>query len=840
MNEAETRAEHIDPALQAAGWGVVEGSRIRREYAIAPGRIEAHGKRGKPLIADYVLEYRNRKLAIIEAKAWDVALTEGVAQGKNYAGKLAVRFTYATNGQGIYEIDMAPGQSGQQGQSGPLEREVPRYPTPDELWAMTFAEENNWRDCFATVPFEDKGGSHPTRYYQDIAIERVMDAIAAGRNRILLTLATGTGKTFIAFQIAWKLFHSRWNLSGQPTRRPRILFLADRNILANQAYNAFSAFPEDALVRIEPGDIRKKGRAPKNGSLFFTIFQTFMTSGSHEVNPVNEVNKVTTSIQQPLVYPPADGESPPLAMAAETLALFGDYPPDFFDFIVIDECHRGGANDESTWRGILDYFAPAVQMGMTATPKRDENIDTYRYFGDPVYIYSLKEGINDGFLTPFKVKQIQTTLDDYVYTPDDTVIEGEIEEGKRYEEADFNRIIEIRKREEYRVRLFMELINQQEKTLVFCASQAHALAVRDLINQMKTSHDPNYCQRVTANDGELGEQHLRDFQDNEKTIPTILTTSQKLSTGVDARNIRNIVLMRPINRIIEFKQIIGRGTRLFDGKDYFTIYDFVKAYQHFSDPEWDGEPLEPEPCPKCGCQPCACVKAPPPPCPVCGQAPCICPPGPCPKCGQRPCVCKKRDKVKVKLADGKERTIQHMLMSSFWHFDGTPMSAQQFMELLFGKLPEFFKDEAELRAIWSAPDTRKKLLQGLAENGFGPDQLAEMQKIIDAEKSDLFDVLAHVAYAVPPLTREVRAAQAKVQINARFSARQQAFLDFVLQHYITVGVEELDQEKLTPLLLLKYHNSLADAVADLGGHPEAINHAFAGFQKYLYLQTAVA
>jgi type I restriction enzyme R subunit len=827
MNEAETRAEHIDPALAAAGWGVMEGSRVRREYPIAPGRIEGHGKRSKPITADYVLEYRNRKLAVNEAKAWDEALTEGLAQAKNYAGKMAVRFAYATNGQGVYQVDMQTGKEGQ----------IARYPTPDELWRMTFAEENAWRDRFSAVPFEDKGGSHPTRYYQDIAIERVMEAIAAGKTRILLTLATGTGKTFIAFQIAWKLFHSRWNLSGQPTRRPRILFLADRNILADQAYNQFSAFPEDALVRIAPDDIRKKGKAPKNGSLFFTIFQTFMTEGANEGR---EVRGVKPALQVPLSYTPASDDVSSLEAAAENHEIYNSYPPDFFDFIVIDECHRGGANDESNWRGILDYFAPAVQMGMTATPKRDENVDTYRYFGDPVYSYSLKDGINDGFLTPFKVRQIQTTLDEYVYTPDDTVIEGEIEQGRRYEEADFNRIIEIKKREEYRVRLFMDLVNQHEKTLVFCASQDHALAVRDLINQMKTSKEPNYCQRVTANDGELGEQHLRDFQDNEKTIPTILTTSQKLSTGVDARNIRNIVLMRPIRRIIEFKQIIGRGTRLHDGKDYFTIYDFVKAYLHFSDPEWDGEPIEPEPCLKCGCLPCACVKPPPPPCPACGRTPCVCPPEPCPECGQRPCVCRKRERVKVKLADGKERTIQHMMMSSFWHPDGRPMSSQQFMVMLFGKLPEFFKDEAELRAIWSAPDTRRRLLQGLAEKGFGHDQLAEMQKIIDAEKSDLFDVLAHVAYAVPPVTREVRAANARVHIHSRFDAKQQVFLDFVLQHYVTVGVEELDQEKLTPLLLLKYHNSLADAVADLGGRPEEINRAFAGFQKYLYQQTAAA
>ena len=251
-------------------------------------------------------------------------------------------------------------------------------------------------------------------------------------------------------------------------------------------------------MRIKPEDIRKKGKVPKNASLFFTIFQTFMSG------------------------PPKDGKPSP---------YFGEYPPDFFDFIVIDECHRGGANDESTWRDILEYFAPAVQLGLTATPKRQDNVDTYAYFGDPVYIYSLKEGINDGFLTPFRVRQIATTLDEYVYTPDDQLVEGDIETGRRYTEADFNKVIEIKEREAHRVKLFMDQINQSEKTLVFCATQDHALGVRDLINQMKTSTDPNYCHRVTANDGELGNQYLRDFQDNEKTIPTILTTSQTLDRG---------------------------------------------------------------------------------------------------------------------------------------------------------------------------------------------------------------------------------------------------------------------------------------------------------------------
>jgi type I restriction enzyme R subunit len=380
MNEAETRAEHIDPALKAAGWGVVEGSRILREHGITQGRLQGGGKRAKAEIADYVLVYRNTKLATVEAKAWDKPYTEGVGQTKNYATKLAVRFAYATNGQAIYGIDMKTGAEG----------DLAQYPSPEILWNQTFAEANLWRDRFAAIPFEDKGGAWQGRYYQDIAITRVLEAIADGRDRILLTLATGTGKTFIAFQLAWKLYQSRWNLkdwksAAEPTRRPRVLFLADRNILADQAYNAFSTFEDrtpGSLVRIAPDEIRKKGRVPKNGSIFFTIFQTFMSG---------------------------PGETP----------YFGEYPPDFFDFVVVDECHRGGANDESNWRAILDYFAPAVQLGLTATPKRTINADTYAYFGEPVYVYSLKEGINDGFLTPFKVKQIATTLDDVLHLPDD-------------------------------------------------------------------------------------------------------------------------------------------------------------------------------------------------------------------------------------------------------------------------------------------------------------------------------------------------------------------------------------------------------------------------------------
>lgn len=767
MNEADTRAEQIEPQLRAAGWGVEPGSRILREFHINIGRIMVGSGREKPLIADYILEYNHRKLAVIEAKADEVSVGEGVAQAKNYASKLNLTYAFAANGRSIYQINMRSGEEG----------DVLKFPAPRELWDLTFSQQNDWLEKFNQVPYEDIGGSKELRYYQEIAVNKAMEAIAAGSQRILLTLATGTGKTFIAFQIAWKLYHTRWNLNRDSGRLPRVLFLADRNILADQAFNAFSAFPEDALVRIRPGEITRQGRVPTNGSIFFTIFQTFMSGEEGSYN-------------------------------------FGQYPPDFFDFIVIDECHRGGANDESTWRAIMEHFSAAVQLGLTATPRRDDNIDTYRYFGDPVYVYSLKEGINDGFLTPFKVKRIQTTLDDYIYTPDDQVLEGEIEAGRLYIETDFNRVIEIKAREKKRVEIFLNDINQREKSLVFCASQDHALAVRDLVNQLNKIRNPLYCVRVTANDGGLGEQYLREFQDNEKTIPTILTTSHKLSTGVDARNIRNIILMRPVNSMIEFKQIIGRGTRLYEDKQFFTIYDFVGAYHHFSDPEWDGEPLPPEGEPK---KPKEGINEPPGGYVTGGDD------------GREP----ERIMVRVKLADGKERQIQHMQQTSFWDANGKPISVQEFLNKLFGELPAFFRDEEDLRRIWSNPDTRQAFLTRLADAGYGKATLATLQSLIDAENSDLFDVLKYVAYAELPISREVRVAHSQSRIFKRLSPHEKEFIEFVLSQYINDGVDELAVGKLPDLLKLKYF-TLPDAVRMLGS-VEGIRQLFIGFQKELYV-----
>ena len=764
MNETDTRAEFIDPQLKKAGWGIGD-ARIQREYYINDGEIKVGGIRASKLKADYVLSYRNRKLAVVEAKSDELEVGEGVAQAKSYADKLKLAYTYSANGREIYEIVLKAGHES--------EGLVSKFPTPDELWDRTFGEINEWKAKFNAIPFENVFNEPHQRYYQEIAVNRVTDAIADGKNRILLTLATGTGKTSIAFQIAWKLFKARWNLQKDGLRAPRILFLADRNILANQAKLDFGSFKDDALVRILPSQITARGEVPKNGSVFFTIFQTFMSGPDKK-------------------------------------PYFGEYEPDFFDLVIIDECHRGGANNESTWREILNYFKPAVQLGLTATPKRSENTDTYEYFGEPVYTYSLKEGIQDGFLTPFKVKRIQTTIDEYVYTPDDEVIDGEVEEGKVYTEKDFNRNIIIPERERVRVKEMLNVIDRNEKTIVFCANQEHAAVIRDLINQEVKPSNVDYCVRVTANDGAGGEQFLRRFQDNENKIPTILTTSQKLSTGVNARNVRNIVLLRPVDNMIEFKQIIGRGTRLFEGKSYFTIVDFVNASQRFYDDDWDGEPIEPEP--------------------VIKNPPIVKPPSPPGPAGPEPLV---ERKLKIKLADGKVREIQTMRSTMFF-VDGKAISAEDFLKRLFNtlNLPEFFGSEAELRRLWANPITRTELLQKLMEHGCGKEDLLKLQEMIAAENSDLFDVLEYISYSRKPISRADRVVNAEQKIYAFLNEKQRAFINFVLGNYIKAGVDELDIDKLSPALISKY-GGVYEAQQELG-NVDDIKKVFVEFQQYLY------
>lgn len=818
MNESDTRLKKIDPALHSAGWGVVEGSDIfteQRAYIVSPGRIVTKAKRNPDKI-DYLLTYKGVKIGIVEAKKDELDVSAGVEQAKRYASAMNIRWTYSTNGDKIWAIDT-------QAKPGDFtEGFVDKFPTPQELWNMTFPEKNDWRDKFNLEPFNRDGGKSP-RYYQENAVNAVLDAVSKKIDRILLTLATGTGKTYIAFQICWKLMQTRWNIP-QNGKLPRILFLADRNILADQAYNAFGAFDQNALARITPKEIRKNGgKVPMGQSLYFTIFQT-MLCGS-------------------------DGEETSNPEETEKIEYYKQYPQDFFDFIIIDECHRGGANDESEWRKLMEYFSPAYQLGLTATPKRTINGDTYKYFGEPVYQYSLKQGIEDGYLTPYRVKSCSNQIiDEYIYNEDDIIVRGEefLDKDKTYTEADFyHGKIKIRQRDELRVAEFLESTNPDEKAIVFCATQNHAMQIRDMINS-QAKRGVNYCVRVTADDGAEGEEQLRKFQDNEKTIPTILTTSQKLSTGVDAQNVRNIVLMRPVPNIIEFKQIIGRGTRLFDDKYYFTIYDFVGAHKQFYDKEWDNpNPVCPicekypcecdkhPKCPICGKWPCECKK-PPRKCPICGQYPCICPPKPCPICGNLPCTCPK-DVIEIELGDGRKRTVKKGFE---WEerimYDGKLITIKEFVDVLVDNntLPKFFKDDEDLRKQWQNPETRNALLEQMDHDGFPLEKLTKVQDFLNMENCDLLDVLEYLAYNTNPIERAQRVEIVRPEILSNLNENQTDFVNFVLQQYIQQGYTELSMENLPELIKLKYGTS-NDAKAVLGGIPE-IRNIFIEFQKELY------
>lgn len=779
-SEADTRANYIDPKLNEAGWNSTENARIIREHYFTDGRIMGKGLRGKRKFADYALVYKNRLVGIIEAKKDGLPPTEGLEQVKSYAQALNTRFVYSTNGKEIYEFDAESGRGDY----------VEDFPEPATLYERVFFERNETLENINAVSFDRSAGYGP-RFYQENAANAALDAIAKDKQRILLTLATGTGKTFIAFQIVWKLYKARWNRHGDG-RRPRVLYLADRNILiGSQTMRDFNPL-EQHCTKVNGEEIRRRGgEIPTNANVFFAIYQGII--GNTE-NP-----------------------------------YYLDYPKDFFDLVVIDECHRGSANDQCLWRQVLEHFDSAVHIGMTATPKRQDNVNTYRYFGAPAYTYSLKDGINDGFLTPFKVKHVSTTMDEYRFTPDDEVLEGEVDKDV-YEKTDFNFSIEIREREEKLVQILLQNIEQSHKTLIFCANQPHAALVRDLINKHKQSDNPDYCVRVTSAEGEIGRQKLADFQDNEKTIPTVLTTSQMLSTGVDARNVRNVVLMRKVGTMTEFKQIIGRGTRLFEDKDHFTIVDFYDNVRHFDDPEWDGEPEGEIEIDDTGDE----TTVYPGPGDEGGEVNEPQPPEyePEPDGGvisdQEP----PKQKLRIRLADGKERLIQHMVETMYFDENGKPVSPQQFLENLFGTLPEFFSDEEKLRELWSNPDTRKRLLAQLSSKGFDEDKLTALQDLIDAKDSDIYDVLRYVAFAKEALTREYRADHIDTNFYEELDEDEEVFVRFVLDKYEKSGVNELSDDNLKNLLHIKYGSS-HDAVTRLGS-VENVRSKYHELQKELY------
>ena len=739
-SESDTRAKFIDPQLKSNWW---EEEYIIREHYFTDGRKLIGGKRWERCFADYILKYNWVKLAIIEAKSDDKEPTEWLEQVKNYWNKLQIRFVYSTNWAKIYEFDF---------QTGKWDF-IDKYPTPEELYHRMIWPEETLKQQILSQPY------HMTwwmkvRYYQEIAIQKALESIAEWKDRILLTLATWTWKTFIAFQIVYKLFMARRS-KDWAQRRPRILFLADRNILIDQAINTFNPLEKD-LVKVTGEEVRKRnGKVPTNANIFFAIYQA-------------------------IIWEKAEWEED--YQDEDLKNYYKQYPSDFFDLVIIDECHRWWSNENGSRHDILKYFSSAIHLWMTATPKREDNIDTYRYFWTPVYQYSLKDWINDWFLSPYKVKRIRTSIDELVLNTWDTVVKWEIEKTL-YEIQDFDRIIVVPERNDLIAQSIIENISPLEKTIVFCVDQEHALRMRDSINKYKTIKDPDYCVRVTSNEGEVWRNYLERFQDNDKTIPTILTSSQMLTTWVDAKNVRNIVLLRNIGSMVEFKQIIGRWTRLFEWKDFFTILDFTGATNKFYDETWDGEPegiddgWEKPKSPKKGTDEWWWTIVEPP---------------------------MPKERLEVRLADDRILKIVNV-ETRYIDEHGKPVSATEFLQKLIGQLPELYQSEEQLRELRANPETREKLLWQLASMGIDNEQLESLKKMFEADDSDIFDILAHISFNSDIKKRVQRVAyvkDTKIVFEHYENLKAQEFLDFILEQYAEHGIFELQGNNLGNLISL--------------------------------------
>ena len=782
MNEADTCREYVVPRLLEAGWNEPPRS-ITEQRTFTDGRIVVAGskaRRGPQKRADYLLRYaRDLTIAVVEAKAKYKTPGTGLQQAKDYAEILSLKFAYATNGEGIVEHDYLTGQ----------ELELDAFPAPEDLWERLRSGQGLDEGAAERLltPSHHLSGASP-RYYQEIAINRVVEALSRGRRRILLTMATGTGKTMVAFQICWKLWSSRWNRTGGH-RKPRILYLADRNILVDDPKDkTFTPF-EDARWKIEHGNI-SKGR-----EMYFAIYQAI-----------------------------AKDERRP--------GLYKEFAPDFFDLIVVDECHRGSAKDESNWREILEYFEPAYQLGMTATPLRADNRATYRYFGNPIYQYSLKQGIADGFLAPYRVHRVVTSVDAAGWRPG----KGELDRFGReipdedYGTKDFEKTVALRSRTEAIARHLSDFLKGTDrfaKTIVFCVDQEHADEMRRALNNLNADlaqKHPDYVCRVTADEGHIGRGHLSRFQELETATPTILTTSQLLTTGVDAPTCKNVVLARVVGSMTEFKQIIGRGTRVRDdyGKLFFSILDYTgSATRLFADPEFDGDPalITQEEIGDDG-ESITITYEPG------DDAAEIVPDTP------EEFLVDDRDRRRKYYIDGGQVEIAAHLVHEF-DSDGRKLRVVKFADYAAEKVRTLYPSAAEMRERWADPDGRSEIIALLEERGIDFDELASAS---DQPDADPFDLLCHLAFNAPLRTRRERADRLrneKEDFFDRYGPEAQAVLGKLLEKYAEYGTAQFVIPDVLKVPPISGHGNVRE-IAGLFGGPQELREAVHQLQKLLY------
>lgn len=787
MNEADTCRKLVVPKLQAAGWDDRPHA-INEQRTFTDGRIIFVGgraRRGKQKRADYVLRYRSDfPIAVVEAKARYRHAADGLQQAKDYAEVLGLKFAYATNGAEIVEFDYTTG----------IERMLAAFPAPDDLWTRQRTAEGLDDSVAAerllTPNFPDR--TKPLRYYQEIAVNRAVQAVLQGRKRILLTLCTGAGKTAVAFQISWKLWSACW--TGKAVNRtPKILFLADRNVLVDDPMaKDFSPF----------GDARHKiagGIAVKSRDMYFAIYQS-------------------------------------IARDENRLGLYREYPRDFFDLIIVDECHRGSARDDSNWREILEWFEPATQIGMTATPRREENVDTYTYFGDPLYEYSLAQGIADGFLAPYRVHRVITDYDAAGWRPS----RGELDRYGReipdneYQTRDFERVVALRARTRAiacHLAGFMVGTDRMAKTIVFCVDQEHALEMRHALAELNADllrDNPNYVCRVTADEGDIGRGHLSKFQDVETSTPVILTTSQLLTTGVDAPTCKNVVLARTVGSMPEFKQIIGRGTRLRSdyGKLAFNIIDYTgTATRMFADPAFDGDPVREaesviDEDGKTVEEREAEDVVPEPDDPPEGPVPHLGDPEPEP--GPR----------KFYVDGGEVSVVRHLVYEL--DAEGRKLDCRQLTDYTGNKVRTLYPNASELRTDWLDPERRAEIVERLEDKGIDLDTLAEA---VGKPEADPFDLLCHLAYNTPLRTRRECADHLLREQDvflARFSPEAREILDAVLEKYAEHGSAQFKLPDILDVPPFNEWGNVIEIARRFGGGKE-LRSAVTELQRLLYI-----
>ena len=772
--------------MQKAGWDG-EPHSIAEQRSITDGRIIPVGKgfiRKPPKRVDFLLRYRRDfPLAVVEAKVRYKSAADGLQQAKDYAEMLGLKFAYATNGTDIIEFDFFTG----------VETSRADYPTPAELW-QRYRDGSGIKDPDTAerllTPFNHvvaKG----ERYYQQIAVNRTVEAVLKGRRRLLLTMATGTGKTAVAFQLCWKLWNARWNRTGEH-RRPKILYLADRNILVDQPKDGIFAAFGDARWKIE-GGIVNMGR-----ELYFAIYQSLAEDERRE-------------------------------------GLFKSFPPDFFDLIIVDECHRGSARDDSSWRVILDHFEPAFQLGMTATPLRDDNRDTYLYFGNPLYEYSLRQGIDDGFLAPYRVHRVVTDWDAAGWRPSKDELDryGRSIPDEEYQTKDFERAVALRARTEAIARHLTEFLKKSgdrfAKTIVFCVDQEHASEMRTALNNLNADlvqQHPDYVCRVTSDEGGIGRGHLSRFQDVDTSVPTILTTSQLLTTGVDAPTCKNVVLARVVGSMSEFKQIIGRGTRVRDdyGKLWFNILDYTgSATRLFADRAFDGDPMKltTEEIDDAGKTVTTTVE----------DEEIVLDGGltgdNSAKINEPPAV----EHRKFYFDAGQVEIAAHLVYEI--DPDGKQLRVIRYTDYAANSVRTLCPTAPELRIEWADPVKRSEIIRRLQERGIDFTELADAAEQPDA---DPFDLLCHFAFNAPLRTRRERAQQlreTRQDFFAQYGPEARQILDELLEKYADHGAAQFVLPDVLKVPPVSAHGQVGDIIKVFGG-ADQLRVAVTQLQTLLY------